>query len=52
MIPFVFLTNNSSGARGRYHEKLLRMGFDVDISNVLTSAVAAARFVLSERPGK
>ena len=50
-IPFVFLTNNSSGARDRYLQKLLRMGFDVDISNVLTSAVATARYILSERPG-
>ena len=51
-IPFVFLTNNSSGNRGRYLSRLLGMGFDVDISNILTSAVATARYVLTERPGK
>ena len=51
-IPFMFVTNNSSSARGKYLKRLLGMGFDVDISNVLTSAVATARFILSERPGK
>ncbi len=51
-IPFVFLTNNSSAARTRYYEKLRRMGFDVGIENVLTSAMAATRFILDERPGK
>ncbi|MGN0098367.1 MAG: HAD-IIA family hydrolase [Candidatus Methanomethylophilaceae archaeon] len=51
-IPFVFLTNNSSRARDYYYQKLVRMGFHVDIGNVLTSAIATTRFVLSERAGK
>jgi HAD superfamily hydrolase (TIGR01457 family) len=51
-IPFVFLTNNSSAPRTRYYEKLKRMGFDVTVDNVLTSAMATARFVVDERPGK
>ncbi len=51
-IPFVFLTNNSSHCRLYYYEKLVRMGFDVTMDNVLTSNIATIRFVLSERPGK
>ena len=51
-IPFVFLTNNSSHSRRFYLEKLLGMGFDVTLDNVLTSTVATVRFILSERPGK
>lgn len=51
-IPYVFLTNNSSRARGFYHRRLRRLGFDVTQDRVLTSSVATARFLLSERPGK
>lgn len=51
-IPFVFLTNNSSGPRARYLDKLTRMGFDVTLDNVLTSTTATIRFLLSERSGK
>ena len=51
-IPFVFLTNNSSGPRARYYDKLIRMGFDVGPENVLTSMTATIRFLLSQRPGK
>lgn len=51
-IPFVFLTNNSSGPRSRYYEKLIRMGFDVKPENVLTSNTATIRFLLSQRKGK
>lgn len=51
-IPFVFLTNNSSSARDHYYQKLVRMGFHVESENVLTSAIATTRFVLSERAGK
>ena len=51
-IPFVFLTNNSSHSRDYYYNKLIRMGFDVGMENVLTSNIATMRFVLSERPGK
>jgi HAD superfamily hydrolase (TIGR01457 family) len=51
-IPFVFLTNNSSHSRHYYYNKLVRMGFDVEMENVLTSNIATIRFVLSERPGR
>ena len=51
-IPFVFLTNNSSRARDHYYRKLVGMGFHVSIDNVLTSAIATTRFVLTERAGK
>ena len=51
-IPFVFLTNNSSHTRSYYYEKLRKMGFDIEMKNVLTSNIATIRFVLSERPGK
>ena len=51
-IPFVFLTNNSSHSRDYYYQKLIKMGFDVTLDNVLTSNIATIRFVLSERPGK
>ena len=51
-IPFVFLTNNSAYPRRHYLDKLLSMGFDVGMENVLTSTVATVRFLLSERPGK
>ena len=48
----VFLTNNSAYPRRHYLDKLLSMGFDVGMENVLTSTVATIRFLLSERPGK
>ena len=51
-IPCVFLTNNSAYCRRHYLDKLLGMGFDVTMDNVLTSTVATIRFILSERPGK
>ena len=39
-IPFTFVTNNSSRGRRHYYDKLKRLGFDVDIDNVLTSGIA------------
>lgn len=51
-IPFVFLTNNSSGPRSHYYNKLRKMGFDVSEENVLTSNTATMRYVLSKYPGK
>ena len=51
-IPFVFLTNNSSHSRSYYYDKLIKMGFDIKMENVLTSNIATIRFVLSERQGK
>ena len=51
-IPFTFVTNNSSRGRRHYYEKLLKLGFDVDIGNVLTSGIATLRFLSERRPGK
>ena len=51
-IPFTFVTNNSSRGRRHYYDKLKRLGFDVDIDNVLTSGIATLRFLQKERPGK
>lgn len=51
-IPFMFVTNNSSKGRKQYYEKLKTMGFDIDMSNVLTSGTAALRFLKDERKGK
>lgn len=50
-VPFRFLTNNSSHGREFYAQRLNRMGFDVTENDVLTSATATARYLLSERPG-
>jgi HAD superfamily hydrolase (TIGR01450 family) len=51
-IPFVFLTNNSSAPRSFYYERVRKMGFDVTEDNVLTSNIAAIRYVLDRYPGK
>jgi HAD superfamily hydrolase (TIGR01457 family) len=51
-IPFVFLTNNSSNARTYYYEKIRRMGFDVELDNVLTSTIATIRYIKKNREGK
>ncbi len=50
-IPFRFLTNNSSHTCSFFAARLARMGFDVEPSDVLSSTVATARFILSQRPG-
>ncbi len=50
-IPFVFLTNNSSHGRDHYVSKLAGMGLEATEKEVLTSAVATARYVLSRHPG-
>ena len=51
-IPYMFVTNNSSKGRREYYDKLKRMGFDIDMRNVLTSGTAALRFLKDERKGK
>ena len=51
-IPFTFVTNNSSRGRRHYYDKLKKLGFDVDIENVLTSGIATLRFLNEQRPGK
>ena len=51
-IPFRFVTNNSSKGRRHYFEKLKKLGFDVDIDDVLTSGVATLEFLKKNYPGK
>ncbi len=51
-IPFRFITNNSSHARGFYAARLKRMGFDIEDKDVLTSTVATINFIRERRPGK
>ena len=51
-IPYMFVTNNSSKGRREYYDKLRRMGFDIDMRNVLTSGTAALRFLKDNRKGK
>lgn len=48
----VFLTNNSSRSAAYYIEKLTRMGVKPPFLRVITSAHAAAHYVLKHFPGK
>jgi len=50
--PFVFLTNNSSSYREYYLNKLLRMGFDVTIDDILTSTTATIGYLMKHHSGK
>ena len=50
-IPFRFLTNNSSHPCSFYADRLRRMGFEAEDSDVLSSTVATARFLKAERKG-
>jgi NagD protein len=42
---FLFLTNSSNKTPGELHQKLLRMGLEVDESHFYTSALATAKFI-------
>lgn len=48
-IPYAFITNNSSNTRNYYYQRLKRMGFPATEDSVITSAVAAAEFIKTER---
>jgi NagD protein len=50
-IPFLLLTNNSQRTRRDVIAKLARMGIDVEVEHVFTSAMATARFLAREKPG-
>ncbi|MCL1984043.1 MAG: HAD-IIA family hydrolase [Methanomassiliicoccaceae archaeon] len=50
-IPFVFLTNNSSSDREHYFNKLIKMGFDVSIDDILTSTAATIRYIKKYHSG-
>ena len=50
-IPFRFLTNNSSHTCSFFADRLRRLGFEAEDSDVLSSTVATARFIKNERRG-
>ncbi|MDD2626835.1 MAG: HAD-IIA family hydrolase [Candidatus Methanomethylophilus sp.] len=51
-LPFRFVTNNSAHVPAFYAVRLNRMGFGVGEKDILSSAVAAIRFLKDRRPGK
>ncbi|MEB8337870.1 HAD-IIA family hydrolase [Streptomyces endophyticus] len=48
--PFLVLTNNSMYTARDLHARLNRIGLEVPVENIWTSALATARFVHSQRP--
>jgi NagD protein len=49
--PFLVLTNNSIYTPRDLHARLSRMGLDVPVENIWTSALATAKFLDDQRPG-
>ncbi|WP_369222972.1 HAD-IIA family hydrolase [Streptomyces sp. R39] len=49
--PFLVLTNNSIYTARDLHARLRRMGLDVPVDNIWTSALATAQFLDDQRPG-
>ncbi|KKD03063.1 HAD-IIA family hydrolase [Streptomyces sp. WM6386] len=49
--PFLVLTNNSIYTARDLHARLRRMGLDVPVENIWTSALATAKFLEDQRPG-
>ncbi|MFD1831788.1 MULTISPECIES: HAD-IIA family hydrolase [Streptomyces] len=48
--PFLVLTNNSIYTPRDLHARLRRMGLEVPVENIWTSALATARFLEEQRP--
>jgi len=48
--PFLVLTNNSIYTARDLHARLRRMGLDVPVENIWTSALATAQFLDDQRP--
>ena len=48
---YIYLTNNSSRAAADYVERLRRLGFPCEARDVLTSGMAAARYLCERYPG-
>ncbi|GAA3622623.1 MULTISPECIES: HAD-IIA family hydrolase [Streptomyces] len=48
--PFLVLTNNSIYTPRDLHARLKRMGLDVPVENIWTSALATAKFLEEQRP--
>ncbi|MGK5549813.1 HAD-IIA family hydrolase [Streptomyces sp. URMC 127] len=49
--PFLVLTNNSIYTPRDLHARLARIGLDVPVENIWTSALATAQFLDDQRPG-
>ncbi|MFJ9814426.1 HAD-IIA family hydrolase [Streptomyces sp. NPDC101151] len=49
--PFLVLTNNSIYTARDLHARLRRMGLEVPVDNIWTSALATAQFLDDQRPG-
>jgi NagD protein len=49
--PFLVLTNNSMYTPRDLHARLSRMGLEVPVANIWTSALATAKFLDDQRPG-
>src|SRR5262245_31864622 len=49
-IPFRLLTNNSQRTRRDVVAKLARMGIEVEVEHIFTSAMATARFLAQQKP--
>ncbi|MFD3450874.1 HAD-IIA family hydrolase [Streptomyces sp. NPDC058691] len=49
--PFLVLTNNSIYTQRDLHARLARIGLDVPVENIWTSALATAKFLADQRPG-
>ncbi|WP_405581987.1 HAD-IIA family hydrolase [Streptomyces sp. NBC_01190] len=49
--PFLVLTNNSIYTPRDLRARLARMGLDVPVANIWTSALATAKFLDDQRPG-
>ena len=49
--PFLVLTNNSIYTPRDLHARLNRMGLEVPVENIWTSALATAKFLDDQRPG-
>ena len=47
-----FVTNNSSKSKYDYLKKVRRMGYDADISQIVTSGMAAASYLNKHYPGQ
>jgi NagD protein len=50
-LPFLVLTNNSIYTARDLHARLARMGLEVPVENIWTSALATAQFLDDQRPG-
>lgn len=50
-LPFLVLTNNSMQTPRDLHARLARLGLDVPVDNIWTSALATAQFLDDQRPG-